>query len=155
MKTLAAFLLILCGTAAGALESTRLRLRVRELTVFCDAVHLLHSCAAYTAGDLRALIAMGQSNLFLQKIDREKDPVSGWNDRAGNFFSHKADVLFAVELIDGFGRTDLDGLLGYLALFAHRAEGVLKTAEQDAAAKCRLFSVLGFFTGVSAALLLL
>ena len=128
---------------------------MRELTVFCDAVHLLHSCAAYTAGDLRTLIAMGQSNLFLQKIDRKKDPVSGWSERAERFFTRKADAHFANELMEGFGKTDLNGLLSHLELFARRAEAVLKTAEQEAAAKCRLFSVLGFFTGVSAALLLL
>lgn len=49
---------MVCGLSAGLSESMRLKARERELWVFSDALAALKSAAAYTAGDLYALLAL-------------------------------------------------------------------------------------------------
>ena len=54
---------MVCGLSAGLSETMRLKSRERELRVFADALAALKSAAAYTAGDLYALLALCRETL--------------------------------------------------------------------------------------------
>ena len=155
MKIIMTLLLILCGLAAGLSESIRLRMRSRELAVFADALQAIKSAAAYTSGDLNALLELCADNDFLQSIERQEDPIEAWKTAAEHFFSHAADKALAREFIGGYGRTDLSGLLAYISLYEERVNAQLQKAEQAVEAKGKLYAVLGLFSGTAAALLLI
>lgn len=155
MKIAMTLLLILCGLAAGLSESARLRMRSRELTVFADALHAIKSAAAYTSGDIGALLELCADNAFLQSIERLKDPIEAWKAAAERYFSHAADKALAREFIGGYGRTDLNGLLSYISLYEERVHVQLQKAEKAVEAKGKLYAVLGLFSGTAAALLLI
>ena len=147
-------LLILLGFAAGASEAVRLRMRTQELTVFSDALAALKSAAAYTSGDLRTLLDLCTENLFLRSVMRDKDPMQAWKAAAADFFTNTADKILACEFINGYGRADLNGLLAYITLFEERTAVQLHRAEKAVETKSKLYTVLGLFSGVVTALLL-
>lgn len=150
-----ALLIILCGLTAGLAEGTKLRMRSRELAVLSDALSAMKSAAEYTAGDLSALLQMCGENAFLQHVSVKDDPVWAWKAAASDFFTNASDKVFAERFIDGYGKTDLDGLLAYIALYEEKTARRLKQAEGAVTAKCKLYAVLGFFFGTATALLLI
>lgn len=149
------FLLILCGFAAGLSEAARLRMRRRELVVFADALSILKSAVEYTAGDLRSLLRIAGENAFLERICTGDDPVRAWRDAAQAFFTNTSDRDFAENFAGGFGKTDLNGLLSYITLYEEKTARLLRQAEAAAESKCRLYTMLGLFSGTAAAMLLI
>lgn len=132
----------------------RLKTRERELSVFLDGILMLKSAAAYTAGDLYALLALCRSNAFLALVPPEPDVRAAWSRAAGRFFTRRADCALAESFLEGFGKTDLEGQLAYMALFEEKTRAALEAARADSRSKCRLYAMLGFFSGTVAALLL-
>lgn len=129
-------------------------MRERELIVFQSALASLKSAAAYTGGDLYALLSMCRENAFLAEIPQGMDIPMGWKSAAERFFSCSKDRAIAEGFINGYGRTDLSGLLSYITLFETRVQAVLDEARQDVTSKCKLYTMLGLFTGTVTALLL-
>ena len=111
MKTAAAVLLVVCGLSAGLSETMRLKSRERELRVFADALAALKSAAAYTAGDLYALLALCRENAFLQLVQPDADLYGAWEQAARAFFTRRGDAELACAFIRGYGKTDLEGQL--------------------------------------------
>lgn len=138
----------------GYTEAVRLRSRVRELTALLGAVTAMKNTAAYTAGDLPALLRLCRENAFLAEIRPQADPVSAWCALSGHFFTCRSDAALAKEFILDYGKTDLDGLLRYLSLYELRIGSALETAKQNAAAKSRMYTAFGLFGGICAACLL-
>lgn len=146
---------MICGLAAGLQQAMRLRMRERELSAFSGALAALKSAAAYTAGDLSALLSLCRDDPFLGRIHPEGDIQEAWRKAAKGFFSYSADCETADAFIAGYGQTDLAGLLSYITLFESRTKIQLQEAQQNAASKCKLYTVLGLFTGTVTALLLI
>lgn len=155
MKTAAAVLLVVCGLSAGLSETMRLKSRERELQVFADALAALKSAAAYTAGDLYALLALCRENAFLQLIQPGADLYGAWEQAARAFFTRRGDTELACAFIRGYGKTDLEGQLAYIALFEARAAEALAAARRDVSAKSKLYTMLGLFSGTVTALILI
>lgn len=154
MKGFMVLLLIFSGFCIGSLQASRLRSRVRELEVFQGAVLSIKSSAAYTLGDLPTVLTHCRDNAFLALIAEKGDPVQSWAEVSRQYFTYPADRTLAADFLSGFGKTDLAGLLSYIALYESRIERALENARQAASAKCRLYTVLGLFTGTAAALVL-
>ena len=133
----------------------RLKTREKELVVFRDALAALKSAAAYTAGDLCALLALCGDNAFLRQIRRDRDLIAAWEQTAQRFFTCSADRALAVAFIRGYGKTDLEGQLAYMTLFETRVQAALQEAKQNIASKCKLYTALGLFSGTAAALVLI
>lgn len=133
----------------------RLKTREKELIVFQDALSSLKSAAAYTAGDLYALLALCRENAFLRTICGKSDLISAWETAAQRFFTCRADRALAKAFIRGYGKTDLEGQLAYMTLFETRVQAALQEAKRDIASKCRLYVVLGLFSGTAVALVLI
>lgn len=155
MKTMAALLLIACGLGAGLFEAMRLRARERELRVFADALAALKSAAAYTSGDLYALLELCEDNDFLRLVRRDMEPYDAWTQASRMFFTRQADRALADAFLRGFGKTDLEGQLAYMQLFETRTSEALEVARQDVRLKCRLYTMLGLFSGTVLALILI
>ena len=155
MKTAAAVLLVVCGLSAGLSETMRLKSRERELQVFADALAALKSAAAYTAGDLYALLALCRENAFLQLVQPSADLYGAWEQAARAFFTRRDDAELACAFIRGYGKTDLEGQLAYIALFEARAAEALAAARRDVSAKSKLYTMLGLFSGTVTALILI
>ena len=155
LKTAAAILLVVCGLSAGLSESMRLKARERELWVFSDALAALKSAAAYTAGDLYALLALCRENAFLRRVRCDGDLHGAWAAAARDFFTRQADRDLALAFLDGYGKTDLEGQLAYISLFEARTAQALEAARRDVSSKSRLYTMLGFFSGTVTALILI
>ena len=68
LKTTAAILIVLCAATAGSSVSARLKMREKELSIFLEALFALKNAAAYTAGDLYALLSLCRENAFLGRV---------------------------------------------------------------------------------------
>lgn len=133
-------------------------MRERELHIFLQALLALKNAAAYTKGDLHALLELCRENEFLNRVwalSKNTDGVEAFEKAAGEFFTANKDRMLCNEFIRGYGKTDLDGQLAYFSLFEDRVRRELLNAEQTCAQKGRLYVCLGLFFGVSAALILL
>ena len=118
----------------------------------------LKNAAAYTAGDLYALLSLCRENAFLGRVwvlSENMDCTAAFKAAAHAFFTYRGDEALCAAFIDGFGKTDLDGQMAYFALHEGRVRSALLAAEQSLAQKGRLCVALGLFVGVSAALILL
>ncbi|MGN0478366.1 MAG: hypothetical protein ACI4GO_02935, partial [Hominenteromicrobium sp.] len=124
-------MLVICALTAGLSESMRLKTREKELEVFLDALSALKSAAAYTAGDLAALLTLCKDNSFLRQIAPAPDPVRAWVRFAQHFFTGREDRMLAEAFIRGYGKTDLDGQLAYIELFETRTRAALQEAKRD------------------------
>lgn len=101
----------------------RLKSRERELRVFADVLAALKSAAAYTAGDLYALLALCRENAFLHLVQPDADLYGAWEQAARAFFTRRGDAELACAFIRGYGKTDLEGQLAYIGLFEARGGG--------------------------------
>lgn len=133
----------------------RFKMRERELIVFQNALEALKNTAAYTSGDLYALLDLCRENDFLKKIPKETDIVKAWQDVSADFFSNAKDCTLAQTFIRGYGKTDLSGVLAYISLFQTRVQEAMCEAKQDVAVKCKLSTALGLFSGTVTALILI
>ena len=155
---LAGILIVLCAVTAGSSVSARLKMREKELNIFLEALFALKNAAAYTAGDLYALLSLCRENAFLRRVwvlSENMDCTAAFKAAAHAFFTYRGDEALCAAFIDGFGKTDLDGQMAYFALHEGRVRSALLAAEQSLAQKGRLCVALGLFVGVSAALILL
>lgn len=143
------------GLSAGLSESMRLKMREKELSVFLDALVSLKSAAAYTAGDLYTLLELCRENAFLAQIGKEADIRAAWVKASDRFFTRRADRETATAFIQGYGKTDLAGQLAYIGLFETRVQAALQAARREAEAKCKLYTMLGLFSGTVTALILI
>lgn len=148
-------MILLGSLLAGAAETLRLKSREKELLVFADALSMLKSAAAYTAGDLYALLSLCSGNVFLAGIKDDADLPTAWNRAARAFFTYRRDAVLAEAFIEGYGRADLSGQLAYMTLFETRTAEALAAARRNAAAKGKLYTAFGAFSGVVAVLILL
>ena len=158
LKTTAAILIVLCAATAGSSVSARLKMREKELNIFLEALFALKNAAAYTAGDLYALLSLCRENAFLRRVwvlSENMDCTAAFKAAAHAFFTYRGDEALCAAFIDGFGKTDLDGQMAYFALHEGRVRSALLAAEQNLAQKGRLCVALGLFVGFSAALILL
>ena len=133
-------------------------MREKELNIFLEALFALKNAAAYTAGDLYALLSLCRENAFLGRVwvlSESMDCTAAFKAAAHAFFTYRGDEALCAAFIDGFGKTDLDGQMAYFALHEGRVRSALLAAEQSLAQKGRLCVALGLFVGVSAALILL
>lgn len=119
-----------------------------------DGITMLKNAAAYTAGDLYALLSLCRTNGFLAQIDSGPDLPAAWKKAAEAFFTSRTDRALAVSFIEGFGRTDLDGQLAYMTLFEQKTNAALEAARRDSGTKCKLYTMLGVFAGTVTAILL-
>lgn len=148
-------MIVLCGLGIGSGESLKLRMRSRELRVLLDALSMLKGAVQYTAGDFELLMHLCSDNRFIACVSKNKNPICAWGEAAKSFFTDASDRIFAESFMDNFGKTDLNGVVAHIALYEQKAMRRLEDAEKDTAAKCRLYTVLGLFTGTAAALLLI
>ena len=146
---------MICALTAGLSESMRLKTRERELAVLEDALASLKSAAAYTAGDLYALLSLCSENAFLRLVRRDGALLPAWEQAAQRFFTYRADRELASAFIRGYGKTDLEGQLAYITLFETRTQAALRDAKANSASKCKLYVALGMFSGTAAALILI
>lgn len=133
-------------------------MRERELNIFLEALFALKNAAAYTAGDLYALLSLCRENAFLGRVwalSENMDCTRRLKRRREHFLHTAGMSQLCAAFIDGFGKTDLDGQMAYFALHEGRVRSALLAAEQSLAQKGRLCVALGLFVGVSAALILL
>lgn len=133
-------------------------MREKELNIFLEALFALKNAAAYTAGDLYALLSLCRENAFLRRVwvlSENMDCTTAFKAAAHAFFTYRGDEALCAAFIDGFGKTDLDGQMAYFALHEGRVRSALLAAGQSLAQKGRLCVALGLFVGVSAALILL
>lgn len=151
-------MIVLCAAIAGLSVSARLKMRETELNIFLEALFALKNAAAYTAGDLYALLSLCRENAFLGRVwalSENMDCTAAFKAAAQAFFTYQADEALCAAFIDGFGKTDLDGQMAYFALYEARVQSALSNARQNFALKGKLCVALGLFAGVSAALILL
>ena len=154
MRITAIFLLVVSITAIGFIESIRLKMRVHELEVFCDALNSMRRAAAYTAGDLRQIIYACRDNPFMSRLKTENDPIESWMNAAKGYFSNADDAKYALDFIQGYGHSDLSGLISYIEYFEKTISDKLLEAKQAYAAKGKLYTILGLFLGTAAAILI-
>lgn len=133
----------------------RLKTRECELSVFLDGLISLKGAAAYTTGDLYALIRLCSTNQFLAAIRMDTDIIASWKKTADHFFMNKTDRYMAHTFIDGYGKTDLEGQLSYIELFISRTEAALAASRRDVESKCKLYTILGLFSGTVMALIII
>lgn len=133
----------------------RLKARERELAVFCDALAMLKSAAAYTAGDLRSLLLLCGENAFLSTVSHGGELPAAWREAAARYFTNRADRALASSFIEGYGKEDLSGHLAYISLFETRAAAAHAEAAGQAKEKGKLFAAFGLFFGTAAVLILL
>ncbi len=129
-------------------------MRVRELQIFCDALASMKRAAAYMAGDLQQLIYFCRENQFVRQIKTGVDPITAWTSAAEKFFSNSKDIQNALDFIHGYGHSDLAGLLSYIEYFEKSTGKMLLAAENDCAAKGRLYAILGLFSGTVTVILM-
>ena len=133
-------------------------MREKELSIFLEALFALKNAAAYTAGDLYALLSLCRENAFLGRVwvlSENMDCTTAFKAAEHTFFTYRGDEALCAAFIAGFGKTDLDGQMADFALYEGRVRSALLAAEQSLAQKGRLCVALGLFVGVSVALILL
>ena len=116
-------------------------MREKELNIFLEALFALKNAAAYTAGDLYALLSLCRENAFLRRVwvlSENMDCTAAFKAAAHAFFTYRGDEALCAAFIDGFGKTDLDGQMAYFALHEGRVRNALLAAGQSLAQKGRL-----------------
>lgn len=155
MEWIAVILLIFCSTAIGAAESYRLLTRVQELRIFHEALSSIKRAVLYTAGDLKTLLRLCEANRFVRNTVSDADPIYAWETSAKSFFTKSTDVETAIQFIEGFGKTDLGGMLSYIEYYEQITERSLNEAERDFASKGKMNIVVGLFFGTAIGFLLI
>ena len=121
-------------------------MREKELNIFLEALFALKNAAAYTAGDLYALLSLCRENAFLGRVwvlSENMDCTAAFKAAAHAFFTYRGDEALCAAFIDGFGKTDLDGQVAYFALHEGRVRSAKPCPERQivrgAGTVCRRF----------------
>lgn len=131
----------------GYIESYRMKLRVHELRVFCGALASIKRAAEYTSYDLVHVLSSCNENQFIKEIDFEGNIIVAWSKAASGFFSNPKDLRTAIDFIQGYGHSNLSGLISYIEYFENISAETLLEAERDCLSKSKIFVSFGFFIG--------
>ena len=157
IKLLGALLLAVSGLGAGFALSSGLTVRKRfwdSAVVFSDS---LSTALRYrgediftTVNDCARLCGVG---ICVEKSDRPFE--SEWLAAVERLKINSADKKLLSEFGCGLGKTDCEGQLSHIELYREKFTARLGEARDEAAAKTKLYRVLGFFAGAGTAVALL
>lgn len=157
LRLMGCLLLVTAATATGFALSGRLKRRLVFLERVGSFLNSLKTRLRYQGGDICTLVnaCADESGLTIHVETTDEPFTQKWTQAVETLSLCKEDVDFLVELGSRLGATDLDGQLSHLSLMQVRLDTLIQESRERIANQSRIYKTMGFFAGVSAAILLM
>ena len=162
-KIIGSILIISACFLVGYLKSGALYKRRDFLKSFLVFLSLLETNLRYNNSDIFTLVTLSATKQDLKNFcfdnNKQKPFDEIWNERISElpkeFSLKKVDKDMLFEFGSELGKSDLDGQLKHIELYKAVFEKQLSDAEEAIAKKSKLYKTMGFFTGISIALMII
>lgn len=162
LKIIGCIFLVSASSAAGWLLSKRLSERCAFLQACHSFLRTLQTELRYRGEEIFKAVSLSLATAGLPlmlKQESDKPFFDCWKQaiaavpRSQGITS--SDVAWLTQLGAQLGKTDLDGQLSHLSLMEAKLTVLMHDAQECIDKKARLYKTMGFFVGVSAAILML
>jgi stage III sporulation protein AB len=160
LKAVGALCLIFAGTAAGCLQSRKLRRRRDRLQAFLQFLAEAKTEISYTAAPVEEIVERHGKKLsflqpYFQAVQEGQPFVQAWRKAAANPALTPQERVLLRDFGEGFGATDVQGQLAHCSLYEELTRQELGEAQKTYQKDGRLYRMLGVCAGLIFALVLL
>lgn len=163
IRILGGLLLVVSGTLCGLYASGSFQNRVRLLEQYLLFLRQTQTMIGYTAADIREVLSLPASlpllrpvlNDCLHLMDGGCELESAWRGAVDLHVERPGDRELLYCFGDSFGTSNVSGELNKLSLHCELVEQRLLPLREELKTKRRLYRMIGMFSGVLTAVVLL
>ena len=163
VKVMGGLLLVVCGTLGGLYASGSFQNRVNLLEQYLKFLRQAKSMIGYTAADIREVLSLPASLPLLRPVLEDClhlleggcELGAAWRGGVDLHVQRQSDRELLYSFGDSFGTSDVSGELNKLSLHGELVEQQLSALREELKTKRRIYRIIGMFSGVLTAVILL
>lgn len=162
-KIIGCIMIVFSSTMAGFSKSQKLYNRRDFLNSFLMFLNFMSTSIRYNASDIEILISMCSGD-FAEVISNAvsennfslpKKWINGINSIPKSYSLTYRDKQMMFDFGEKLGTTDVEGQIKHIEMYVQLAENQKQNAEKEIADKSKIYKALGFFAGISIALIII